>query len=137
METKAGRRPAGFGYAGLKIRLFSHRKGGILSVRRTEIERESARRAALKSLIETRNRRTERVFLVGVELKSRNGRELSDSLEELSELATTAGGQVVGDGMQKLPSPCAAGFSRVSPIAKSSTGSGKFARNEKSLSSGV
>jgi GTP-binding protein HflX len=64
----------------------------------------------LKSLIDTRNRRTERVFLVGVELKSRNGRELSDSLEELSELATTAGGHVVGDGMQKLVSPCAGTF---------------------------
>jgi GTP-binding protein HflX len=64
----------------------------------------------LKSLIDTRNRRTERVFLVGVELKSRNGWELSDSLEELSELATTAGGHVVGDGMQKLASPCAGTF---------------------------
>jgi GTP-binding protein HflX len=39
---------------------------------------------------------------VGVELKSRNGWELRDSLEELSELAATAGGEVIGDGVQKL-----------------------------------
>jgi GTP-binding protein HflX len=57
----------------------------------------------LKALIETRNTRTEQVFLVGVELKSRNeGWETRDSLEELSELATTAGGKVVGDGVQKM-----------------------------------
>jgi GTP-binding protein HflX len=64
----------------------------------------------LKALIETRNRRTERVFLVGVELKSRDGREPHDSLEELSELATTAGGHVVGDGLQKMAAPCAGTF---------------------------
>ena len=40
-----------------------------------EIERDA--RAELKALIETRNRRTERVFLVGVELKSRQSRELT------------------------------------------------------------
>jgi GTP-binding protein HflX len=64
----------------------------------------------LKALIETRNRRTERVFLVGVELKSRNGRGSKESLEELSELATTAGGQVVGEGVQKMGAPCAGTF---------------------------
>jgi GTP-binding protein HflX len=64
----------------------------------------------LKALIETRNRRTERVFLVGVELKARNGWDTHDSLEELSELATTAGGEVVGDGFQKLAAPCASTF---------------------------
>jgi GTPase len=64
----------------------------------------------LKALIETRNRKTERVFLVGVELKSRNDRDTDESLEELSELATTAGGQVVGDGVQKLAAPCATTF---------------------------
>jgi len=64
----------------------------------------------LKALIETRNRRTERVFLVGVELKSRNGKGDGDSLDELSELATTAGGEVVGDGIQKLAAPCASTF---------------------------
>jgi GTP-binding protein HflX len=61
----------------------------------------------LKALIETRNRGTERVFLVGVELKSRSGWEIRDSLDELSELATSAGGQVVGDGLQKMAAPCA------------------------------
>ena len=77
-----------------------------------ESKRQQARRgrAKLKALIETRNRRTERVFLVGVELKSRNGSEPHDSLEELSELAASAGGEVVGDGLQKLAAPCAATF---------------------------
>jgi GTP-binding protein HflX len=64
----------------------------------------------LKALIETRNRRTERVFLVGVDLKSKNGWELSDSLDELAELATSAGGQVIGDGVQKMAAPCATTF---------------------------
>ncbi len=64
----------------------------------------------MKALIETRNRRSERVFLIGVELKSRNGRDPHDSLEELSELAVTAGAEVVGDGLQKLAAPCATTF---------------------------
>jgi GTP-binding protein HflX len=64
----------------------------------------------LKALIETRNRKTERVFLVGIELKSKNGRESSDSLDELAELAVTAGGEVVGDGLQRVASPCASTF---------------------------
>jgi GTP-binding protein HflX len=64
----------------------------------------------LKALIETSNRRTERVFLVGVELKSRRDWELEDSMDELSELAATAGGEVVGDGIQKLAAPCAATY---------------------------
>jgi GTP-binding protein HflX len=65
----------------------------------------------LKALIETRNTRTEQVFLVGAELKSQNGGwETRDSLEELSQLAATAGGEVVGDGVQKLDAPSAATF---------------------------
>ena len=64
----------------------------------------------MKALIETRNRKTERVFLIGVELKNRGSRELDESLEELSELAATAGGQVVGDGLQKIAAPCAGTF---------------------------
>jgi GTP-binding protein HflX len=64
----------------------------------------------LKALIETRNTKTERVFLVGVEPKSRNGWQTRDSLEELAELAATAGGEVVGEGLQKLESPNAATF---------------------------
>jgi GTP-binding protein HflX len=58
----------------------------------------------LKALIETRKTRPERVFLVGVELKSRNHVDTSDSLAELGELAATAGGEVVGDGLQKTES---------------------------------
>ena len=45
-----------------------------------------------------------------MEIKSRNGLETRDSLEELSELAVTAGGEVVGDGLQKLVAPCASTF---------------------------
>jgi len=59
----------------------------------------------LKALIETRDTRTERVFLVGVELKSRAGSALRDSLDELAELAVSAGGQVIGEGIQKMESP--------------------------------
>jgi len=65
----------------------------------------------LKALIETRNRRTERVLLVGVELKARPERiNTQESLDELSQLASTAGGEVVGDGLQKMAAPCAAMF---------------------------
>ena len=67
----------------------------------------------MKALIETRNRGTERVFLIGVELKSRDGRDAHDShdsLKELSQLATTAGAEVIGDGVQKLAAPCASTF---------------------------
>jgi GTPase len=64
----------------------------------------------LKALIETRNTRTERVFLVGIELKSRKGWELRESLQELAELATTAGGEVIGEGLQKLEAPHSATY---------------------------
>jgi len=56
----------------------------------------------LKALIETASQRTERVFLIGVELKGRSTFEVQDSLEELSELAQTAGGVVAGTGSQKV-----------------------------------
>jgi GTP-binding protein HflX len=59
----------------------------------------------LKALIETRDTRTERVFLVGVEVKSRTGTDLRHSLDELAELATSAGGRVIGEGTQKLEAP--------------------------------
>jgi GTP-binding protein HflX len=61
----------------------------------------------LKALIETSNKRTERVFLVGLELKSRDRWELQESLEELAELASTAGAEVIGTGIQKLDVPVA------------------------------
>ncbi len=64
----------------------------------------------MKALIETRNTRPERVFLVGAEFKSRNSPGMRDSLAELGELAATAGGEVVGDGRQKLDAPAPATF---------------------------
>jgi GTP-binding protein HflX len=64
----------------------------------------------LKALIETRNTRPERVFIVGAEFKSRRRPDLRDSLAELAELAATAGGEVVGDGLQKLDAPAPATF---------------------------
>jgi GTP-binding protein HflX len=64
----------------------------------------------LKALISTAKQRTERVFLVGVELKSRSALDTRESLEELSELASTAGGEVIGDGTQKLEVPVAGTF---------------------------
>jgi GTPase len=45
-----------------------------------------------------------------VELKSRNGWESRDSLEELAELAATAGGDVIGEGVQKLEAPHSATY---------------------------
>ena len=73
-------------------------------------KKASRQSTELKALIETRNRRTERVFLVGVELKSRKGWEIRESLDELSALAITAGAEVVGDGLQKMAAPCATTF---------------------------
>jgi GTPase len=64
----------------------------------------------LKALISTATKRTERVFLVGVELKSRTALDTRDSLDELSELAATAGGEVIGDGTQKMEAPVAGTF---------------------------
>ncbi len=64
----------------------------------------------MKALIETATKRTERVFLVGLELKSRSSWALQDSLNELSELADTAGADVVGNGIQKLERPVAGTF---------------------------
>ncbi len=64
----------------------------------------------MKSLIEIATRKTERVFLVGVELKDRTRFDVTDSLAELAELATTAGGEIVGEGFQKLEKPIAATF---------------------------
>ena len=64
----------------------------------------------MKSLIETRNTRTERVFLVGVELKSGEASATREALDELAELAATAGGDVIGEGIQKLDTPSAATY---------------------------
>jgi GTPase len=64
----------------------------------------------LKALIETSRKAPERVFLVGLELKSRSSWDLQDSLAELEELAATAGGDVVGNGTQRLDVPVASTF---------------------------
>jgi GTPase len=64
----------------------------------------------LKALIETRKTRAEKVFLVGVELKSRKGADVGDLLAELAELAETAGAQVIGQGVQKLDALASATF---------------------------
>ena len=64
----------------------------------------------MKSLIQTRDTRSIRVFLVGVELKSRNAADIRESLAELAELATTAGTMILGEWVQKLDSPHAATF---------------------------
>ena len=64
----------------------------------------------MKALIETRNTRPERVFLIGAELKARSAWEARDSLDELAQLTATAGGQVVGEGAQKLDVPVAGTF---------------------------
>jgi GTP-binding protein HflX len=64
----------------------------------------------LKALISTATKRTERVFLIGVELKSRSAVDTHDSLDELAELAATAGGEVIGTGTQKLETLVAGTF---------------------------
>jgi GTP-binding protein HflX len=64
----------------------------------------------LKSLIQTRDTRSVRVFLIGVELKSRTAADVRESLNELAELAETAGTQIVGEGVQKMAVPVAATY---------------------------
>ncbi|MSR43043.1 MAG: GTPase HflX [Pedosphaera sp.] len=56
------------------------------------------------------DKKTERAFLIGLELKSGDGFASRESLDELAELATTAGAVVVGDGTQRLVAPTAATF---------------------------
>jgi GTP-binding protein HflX len=64
----------------------------------------------LKSLIQTRDTRSVRVFLIGVELKSRSAADIRESLAELAELAATAGAQILGEGVQKMDTPAAATY---------------------------
>jgi GTP-binding protein HflX len=64
----------------------------------------------LKALIQTRDTRSVRAFLIGVELKNNSGADLRESLDELAELATTAGTVIAGEGTQKLDSPAPATF---------------------------
>jgi len=51
-----------------------------------------------------------RVYLIGVELKSRSAADVAESLAELAELATTAGTQVAGQGVQKIATPTPATY---------------------------
>jgi GTP-binding protein HflX len=71
---------------------------------------QAVRHDTLKSLIQTRDTRSVRVFLVGVELKSRTAADVRESLAELEELAQTAGTQIAGEGVQKLAVPVAATY---------------------------
>ena len=64
----------------------------------------------MKALVSNAGRKTERVFLIGAELKARTAWDVRDSLDELAQLATTAGGEIIGDGTQKMESPFAATF---------------------------
>lgn len=57
-----------------------------------------------------RERRTRRVFLVGLELKGQPTAEARESLEELAQLARSAGGEVVGQGSQRLDQPTPATY---------------------------
>lgn len=60
----------------------------------------------MKALYPTeRERKTRRAFLIGIELKGRPALEARDSLDELAELARSAGAQVVGEGVQRLEKP--------------------------------
>ena len=59
----------------------------------------------MKALLDTAGRKTDRAFLVGVELKSRSAWDVRDSMDELAELSRTAGAEVVGEGLQKLETP--------------------------------
>jgi GTP-binding protein HflX len=56
----------------------------------------------LKTLLDTFEKTTERAFLIGAQFKARNSWEIKDSLSELSQLAETAGAEIVGQGFQKL-----------------------------------
>ena len=64
----------------------------------------------MKALIQTRDTRSIRVFLIGVELKSRTAADMRESLAELEELARTAGTQIAGEAVQKLATPVAATY---------------------------
>ena len=64
----------------------------------------------MKGLIDIINRETERVFIVGVQLKGEDAWCIDASLDELEELVGTAGGEVAGRGTQRLDKVNAATF---------------------------
>ena len=53
---------------------------------------------------------TERVFLIGAQLRNRTGADLAETMTELAELARTAGAQIIGEGTQRLDRPHAATY---------------------------
>ncbi len=53
---------------------------------------------------------TERVFLIGAELQNGRPIDARESLDELAELACTAGAEIIGNGLQKLARPHSATF---------------------------
>ena len=53
---------------------------------------------------------TERVFLIGAELRKRTGADLTETMAELAELARTAGAEIIGEGTQRLDRPHAATY---------------------------
>jgi len=63
----------------------------------------------LKALAENHGS-SERVFLIGAELRKGSPIDTRESLDELAELASTAGAKIIGDGLQKLDRPHAATF---------------------------
>jgi len=64
----------------------------------------------VKALALHPEREIEKVFLAGLETRERASWDLRDSMDELAQLAATAGGRVVGQGIQKLDRPVAATF---------------------------
>ncbi len=64
----------------------------------------------MKGLVDIINRETERVFIVGVQLKGHDTWRIDESLDELEELVGTAGGEVTGRGTQRLDRVNAATF---------------------------
>ncbi|HAB18602.1 MAG TPA: GTPase HflX [Verrucomicrobiales bacterium] len=56
-------------------------------------------------MLDTADRKTVRAFLIGLELRSGSEIDVRDSLDELAELAATAGATVAGDGVQRLERP--------------------------------
>lgn len=64
----------------------------------------------MKALLDNIGKTTERAFLIGAQFKSHTSWEIQDSLAELSQLASTAGATIVGQGFQKLEAPNAGTF---------------------------
>ena len=64
----------------------------------------------MKALLDNLDKHTERALLVGAQFRSHAAWEVKDSLEELAQLATTAGATIIGEGFQKLDGPHASTY---------------------------